>query len=315
MKQDLSIVIPFYFGENHIINLIQSLERSYNTSDKKIKPDIILIIDSVNSDIAQIEKQLAENLTDEFFSIIKIFKNNKNIGAALSRNFGLSLSLSEFITFIDQDDFVEDKYFSVLENTIKAESDFDYYLLNGFYVEELTRKKIPFFYVRPKINLKRIIGQNRIKTPGMIVFNKNTLIKNSCKFVDLDPNLKGCDDWYLLIDLYFKKPELEHCFVSYKIFNYLFHGKNYSNNLRISILGSIKVLSHFGTLYPFMESAIRKNILRLEFEYSIYNNRNKIKAILKNPKGLFLFLIVRFSDLNRLLFSTNRIFHNISFRI
>lgn len=315
VKQDLSIVIPFYNGENYINNLIRSLENSYAHSKRRINLDILLILDSMKSEVTLIEKQLDEILTHDFLSIIKVYKNKTNQGAAVSRNFGLKLSSANFITFIDQDDFVEENYFSVLESTIAKESYNDFYILNGFYVEEMTKKKISIFCTRPKINLKRIISQNRIKTPGLIVFKRCTLIQYSCTFIDLDPTLRGCDDWYLLIDLYFKKPELSYFFIKKKIFNYLFHGQNYSNDLRRSFLGSIKVLSYFLSLHPNMNLIIEPAINRLEFEYSFYNNNHKINTIIKNPKGLILYIFVRITDLNRLLFSSRRIFHNIPFRV
>ena len=96
----VSIIMPYYKKINFIDKTYFSIiNQSYQNYE------LIIIYD---------DKDLKEynylcKLTNKN-SKVKIFKNKNNIGAAKSRNFGISKSNGEYISFLDADDiWSEDK--------------------------------------------------------------------------------------------------------------------------------------------------------------------------------------------------------------
>ena len=87
----ISIITPCYNSNDFISETIDSvINQSYKNWE-------LLIIDDCSTDnsVEIIQKYLEKD------SRIKLFINNKNSGAAVSRNFGLLKSSGRFISFID----------------------------------------------------------------------------------------------------------------------------------------------------------------------------------------------------------------------
>ena len=102
MKQILTVVIPAYDDIEHLDRMLHSLEEATNNNIAKI-----LIIDDYSS--------LTESDYNECISKhnleIKFLKNTKNIGVGATREKGWSLCDTEWISFVDQDDYVMQNYF------------------------------------------------------------------------------------------------------------------------------------------------------------------------------------------------------------
>ena len=90
----VSVIMPYYKKINFVINAINSvLNQSYQNFE------LILVYDDTNlSDLEIIKNEFKNNPK------LKIIKNNKNFGAGISRNIGISKSIGEIIAFIDSDD-------------------------------------------------------------------------------------------------------------------------------------------------------------------------------------------------------------------
>ena len=90
----VSVIIPYFNKKQYIKDAVNSV---LNQTFKNF--EVIIVYD---------DKNLIDYnyLTDEFKNIknIKIFKNEKNIGAGLSRNFGIKKAKGEIIAFLDSDD-------------------------------------------------------------------------------------------------------------------------------------------------------------------------------------------------------------------
>ena len=91
----VSVIMPYYKKIDFVKNSINSvLNQSFQNFE------LILIYDDTNlADLEIIENEFKNN------SKLKIIKNNKNFGAGISRNIGISKSSGEIIAFIDSDDF------------------------------------------------------------------------------------------------------------------------------------------------------------------------------------------------------------------
>lgn len=110
---------------------------SAKLSNKKIAFEIILVIDSIedSKEISdKIKKEYSQYKTD-----LNILINENNIGISESRNVGLKHSKYQYFTIIDQDDYVLDKYFNVIENKLSRLN--SAYILNGYINYENHNKK------------------------------------------------------------------------------------------------------------------------------------------------------------------------------
>ena len=92
MNPKISVIMPMYNVEKYVGCAIQSLLNQTFTDF-----EAILIDDCSTDNTLAVAKSFAD-------SRIKIFKNKKNLGAAQSRNIGMSHAQGEYIYFFDSDD-------------------------------------------------------------------------------------------------------------------------------------------------------------------------------------------------------------------
>ena len=112
MKDKISIIIPIYNCENYVKNCINSLlEQTYSNIE------ILLIDDGSTDNSYEVCKKFS--MKD---NRIKVF-HKENGGVSSARNFGIKVSTGEYISFIDSDDWVDERYCEILLNGIKKEAD------------------------------------------------------------------------------------------------------------------------------------------------------------------------------------------------
>ena len=114
MAELISIIIPNYNKQQFIRKCLQSvLNQTYPNTE-------VIIIDDCSTDNSyDICKQVAE--TD---SRIRLYRNEKNIGHLRTRYIGIQKSKSNWITFVDADDWLENDAISRLyDNAIDVDVD------------------------------------------------------------------------------------------------------------------------------------------------------------------------------------------------
>lgn len=114
MAELISIIIPIYNKQRFIRKCLQSvLNQTYPNTE-------VIIIDDCSTDNSyEICKQAAE--TD---SKIRLYRNSENIGHLRTRYIGIQKSKSNWITFVDADDWLENDAISRLyENAIDLNVD------------------------------------------------------------------------------------------------------------------------------------------------------------------------------------------------
>ena len=90
MKPTVSVVMPVYNAEKYLAQAIQSiLDQTYAVSE-------IICIDDKSTD-----ETLA--ILESFGDAIRVIRNDKNIGAAATRNNGIISAQGEFLAFADAD--------------------------------------------------------------------------------------------------------------------------------------------------------------------------------------------------------------------
>lgn len=96
MKDLVSVVIPVYNVENYLEECIQSvLNQTYTNLD------IVLVNDGSTDASAEICARFAE-----IDGRVRVF-HTENRGAALSKNFGVTQALGEYVLFVDSDDIAK----------------------------------------------------------------------------------------------------------------------------------------------------------------------------------------------------------------
>lgn len=177
-----SIITPVYNSFGLMENYFKSLER------QKIDNFEVIIIDDYSTDDSYLK--LLE-YTQKTKLNLKIIKAEENLGPGNARNIGINRAIGEWITFIDNDDWVEDNFLaSILEVIEKEEVDcivYDYYIKHK---DKEPRKE------------KSLIGQKQefiSKENGIIniknhTFGKFYKLKNIKNNNILFPKIRRCED-------------------------------------------------------------------------------------------------------------------------
>lgn len=112
MKDKISIIVPIYNCQDYIENCVNSLlKQTYQNIE------ILLIDDGSKDNSYEICKDIAKK-----DSRIKVF-HKENGGVSSARNYGIKVSSGEYISFVDSDDFVQERYCEILLNGIKRDAD------------------------------------------------------------------------------------------------------------------------------------------------------------------------------------------------
>ena len=106
-KEGISVIIPTYKGENQINTLLESLE------SQTLNPESYELIFIFNGELDSTIDILSEFIK-KYPKLNVTFHFTPNPGAANARNIGMELSKREFITFVDDDDFISPNYLEKL---------------------------------------------------------------------------------------------------------------------------------------------------------------------------------------------------------
>ena len=96
---DISVIIPMYNAEKYIDECLQSLlKQTFQNFE-------VIVVDDCSTDNSV---RIVENLQKNFEGRLKIISTEKNSGwASVPRNLGLSVAKGKYVTFMDNDDFME----------------------------------------------------------------------------------------------------------------------------------------------------------------------------------------------------------------
>ena len=165
MSELVSVIVPVYNAEKFLIETINTvLNQTYSNWE------LILVNDCSTDNSAEIIEQYMKK--DER---IKIYNNNENSKAAISRNNGISLAAGRFICFLDADDLWDSKklekqirYINV-HNCAFSFTGYEFADENGI----PNGKKV---FVPDKINYKQALKNTTIWT-STVMFDMNKLSK------------------------------------------------------------------------------------------------------------------------------------------
>lgn len=224
----VSIIVPVYNVEKYLRRCLDSLV------SQTLEDIEIIVVNDGSPDNCQI---IIDEYSKKFSNKIRAFiKENGGQGSA--RNFGIDKSNSEFIAFVDSDDFIESNMYEILYNEAKKKNldivvsdNYVYYEKNGKKISNcFYDKSIPFFSEPAVWN--KIIKSNIIKD-NKIYFRENK--------------------WYEDLDFSFKLNTLTKTigYVNIPLYNYVVRDGSTMNNKNIErnkeIFDSINEIIAFNT--------------------------------------------------------------------
>ena len=263
---NLSVIIPFYKNTDYLLRLLQNLSTHKSFLNNELIYEVIIVIDSPETDLVSLNVLLNQGLEPNFFKQIQFIKNEKNLGVAQSRNIGLANAQGDWLHIVDQDDvFCEDIY-SLINNKGTATN---LILVNGYfnYSKPTFRHKI--YYLKPTITLENLIVDDFIRSPGQVLFSKS--LANHIKFRTA-PCHKGCDDRFFWIEL-FANNAIDFSYINKPFYVANIHSENFS-------LDSMQLYRCSIELWELIDLTKLKNYLsyinsnKATLDYIVSNKRN-----------------------------------------
>ncbi|MCX6268080.1 MAG: glycosyltransferase family 2 protein [Bacteroidetes bacterium] len=293
---DISIVIPFYRGEKFLPRLVDSIVASFQASSGNLCVELIVIVDSAESDADHVFMLVNQGITGIANLILVVKRNEDNLGVAQSRTVGKHLSTGTYITFIDQDDYVGLSYFSVMERNLPA--DFDFFLLNGYVEYEQYHNHRPVFYYNPGLSFNKIAKVNFLITPGLLVFNKSRMV---CEFRQVSADHPGSVDWACYLEL-LSHSSFRYRYIPQKILHYVVHAENYHQDKSNFINSQIRTIGYFQNKYPENRS-IKIKLASLQFRLKRHLGMIRLSTLtIKDIGGFLSFIYIElFSPHNLIL--------------
>ena len=151
MGELVSIIMPSYNTGGFIKSSIESvIAQSYSNWE-------LIIVDDCSTD--NTDKVVEDYLSD---NRIHYIKNDKNSGAAISRNRALREAKGKWIAFLDSDDLWEPKK---LEKQIAFMQENGYAFSYTDYMIQLNGEWLPYIYTGPRVVTRRKMYDYRYACP------------------------------------------------------------------------------------------------------------------------------------------------------
>lgn len=173
MKFLISIIVPVYNPGSFLKKCIESL-----VNQTKKNYEVILVDDGSTDDSSEICREYCQK-----YDNIKYFYK-ENSGVSDTRNFGIEKSCGEYITFVDSDDYIDEKYTGNAEKIIQQGYEmviFNHANVKGESIENIILQEESQDVTCPKI-LNKCFETYCLNTVWKIIYKRDLLIKNSIVF-------------------------------------------------------------------------------------------------------------------------------------
>lgn len=175
----ISIIIPVYNTGIHIEKCLNSIKNQ----TRKIDLEVIIINDGSTDNSENIVKQYIEK-HKEFLNIKYYSKENE--GVAKTRNFGIEKATSDYIMFLDSDDYIEPETFETLEKYIEQDIDLIKFKLQRVDENDNVIEKVDgpvFDKITGQEAFDELYGEDvLLDSPCVYVIKKKLFTENNFKF-------------------------------------------------------------------------------------------------------------------------------------
>jgi|TARA_Y100000389_G_scaffold44875_1_gene39599 teichuronic acid biosynthesis glycosyltransferase TuaG len=239
----VSIIIPYFKKKDYILEAINSiLDQTYQNFE------VIIVYDDANKS----ELSFIYNI-QKLDRRIKVLVNEKNVGAGLSRNYGIKNSNGKYIAFLDADDLWKkeklQKQISIMEQKNFLITHTSYEILGNNNKSSNIRKA-------RNLNFKKLLKSCDVGLSTVVI--KKNLFDQNIKF----SNIKTKEDYILWLLL----TKNGHIFNA--INETLSFWRISKNSLSSPILR--RLIDGFTVYYEYMQFSLIKSIfllIRLSFNY------------------------------------------------
>lgn len=243
----LTVIVPAYNVEKYIEQCLNSL---VNQSYKFLE---ILVINDGSTDST---KELVEKYEKKYKNLKLL--NKKNGGLSSARNLGLINTKTEYVTFVDGDDYLELNAYEVIMKKVEKEKvDVGIFSFKKIYSQKIINSKVNkkiyngnfLKYLFSKSTEVDIVVWNKIFKTDIIINNK-IYFKNKAYFEDTG---------FIFRYLYFvKKVSL----INLPLYNYIQHNNSITKKFNSLIMSSCE------NTYKIIKEFYQKNN-----EYEKYKNK------------------------------------------
>jgi len=270
----ITVIIPVYNAEKHLPRVIDSIIKQTIFNEL----EVLFINDGSTDNTLKILNKVKN-------SNIKV-TTKENGGVSSARNIGIEKTKTEFICFIDADDYIEDDYFE----TLLKNSEYDL-VVNG-YIAEYPNKKVPNKLNNDlKINDNNQIIYNYLK--GNINPNSwGKLFKKSIiGEIRFNENLSHSEDRLFVFE-YLKKCKSAYIKSNLK-YHYIIHNessmrkkfnKKMLNSLDVMEKISEDVKKEYFELYDYAKSSEIDSKCRVLSELYYFKVQKSYKELVKKIK-------------------------------
>ncbi|WP_308991788.1 glycosyltransferase family 2 protein [Mariniflexile litorale] len=235
MRPLVSIITPMFNSEAFISDTIDSvINQTYKNWE-------LLLIDdcSTDSTIQIVNPFLSKHQN------IKLLKNNKNLGAAISRNKGIEAANGKYIAFLDADDLWKPKKLEIQIEFMETHN-CDICFSNYEQIDETGKALNKLVKALPELTYKKYLKSNYIgNLTG--VYNVDVLGKIKA------PNLRKRQDWALWL-LAIKKSKKPAIGISQSLAYYRIRKNSMSSN-KIHLLKHNYLVYRKGLGFSILKSA------------------------------------------------------------
>lgn len=262
-RYDISIIIPFYYGNKQLPELLNNLEEAINYANN-LKVEIIIVNDSPDCSV---------DFNDSTLNI-KVVQNEQNMGIHKARVNGILNSCGKYIYMLDQDDLINKK---TLKDQFEQIGLADIIVANGYDENPLNKGEIYHSKKHQEkcYNLKYYLNIGcMIVSPGQCLIKKTALPK---EWLEYQVKNNGADD--LLLWLLMLKKNNKFIINEEVLYRHTYSGENVSCNLDKMITSSMEVIDYL-TDKNFLNKAQRKKYIRRLKMRKFYEGKGKIKKIL-----------------------------------
>ena len=216
----IALRIPFYNGSAYFDRAIKSAYQ------QTIKFDEIVVVNDGSSEPEK--KWLINYLSDS--KVILLHKENGGQGSA--RNYGVKIAKSEYICFLDQDDFLSEEHNSILKNRIESMPHPRGWVYGNFNTTNdsgltVSRKSMPPSSTIPLNNIYQMVDHDLFILPSAVIIVKEAFLNVN----GFDTQFKGYEDDDLFIRLFMSGVNFE--FVNQATYYWRMHGSQTSGSLKM----------------------------------------------------------------------------------
>lgn len=284
----LSIVIPMYNTEEHIIKCLKSLK------NQTVKDFEVIVIDDGSTDGSYEKVKAYLEKTDLTYKIIK--QNNK--GQSAARNVGIKTATAEYLLFLDSDDFVEE---TLVERTKeeRLSTDFDIAIFDYKRVKEngtvIPSNNQAFDFlkgIQDGIEVFYCYKDNEIRLwTSNLIYNREFIIENKLQY------LEGCfatEDLNFIFKSLFLAKDIRY--INQVLAYYYQRSDSLTNspniNKNITVVNAMEDLCKFikkKGLNPNLENFIKYEFTPEHIMYQIFgcineDNKAEVIKVLKQRK-------------------------------